>query len=63
MNNETRQAFKKIHDRFDSLESKMDEGFEEVKNMMDHGFSQLLPEEQWPPNEHDLQRAEIRRKL
>lgn len=45
MDNETRQAFKKIHDRFDSLESKMDEGFEEVKNMMDHGFSQLLPEE------------------
>ena len=63
MDNETRQAFKQIHDRFDSLESKMDEGFEEVKNMMDHGFSQLLPEEQWPPNEHDLQRAEIRRKL
>ena len=63
MDNETRQAFKKIHDRFDNLESKMDEGFEEVKNMMDHGFSQLLPEEQWPPNEHDLQRAEIRRKL
>ena len=47
MDKETKNEFKKLHDRFDSMESKMDEGFEEVKNMMDHGFSQLLPKDKW----------------
>ena len=70
MDAETRKEFQKIHEqfskmdaRFDSLETKMGEGFEEVKDMMEHGFSQLLPKDQWPPSGHDLQQAEIRRKL
>ncbi len=62
--------FEAVNKRFDNLENKMDEGFnkmdegfEEVKNMMDHGFSQLLPKEQWPPDELDLEKASIRRRL
>lgn len=77
MDAETREEFRKLNkrfdgmnERFDNLENKMDEGFnkmdegfEEVKNMMDHGFSQLLPAEQWPPDELDLEKASIRRRL
>ena len=50
---------KEMNDRFDGVDEKLDD----IENMMDHGFSQLLPKDQWPPSEHDLQQAEIRRKL
>ena len=56
MDAETREEFRKLNE-------KIDERFDNLENKIDHGFSQLLPEEQWPPSEHDLQKAEIRRKL
>ena len=59
MDAEMRKEFSKIHECFDGIDEKLDN----IENKMENGFSLLLPEEQWPPNEHDLQRAEIRRKL
>ena len=66
MDDETREEFRKIHERFDGVDKRfdgVDEKLDDIENKMDHGFSALLPDEQWPPDKHDLQRAEIRRKL